>query len=371
MGRTIRTAFSHIAQDIHGNRWFLERIYKCVCCMEKENGKIHMIKQLGKDINEEQFMPFGTYIDNDLLYVTSQNSPDIVIYDMNLNFFSYYQSPQKNDEELYYNPVRIGRHILNIPQKIKYPIWIFDMDKMQFSERKWNSIEDENEIVSFVHQEEEMLYLPVLGKNYIFALNGKSFSAEIINLPENVGVNSLCINGEEMWITQSNSRNVIYKKGNVLRTLCLEKKEDSFSFPFSQIVCTNGKLVMLPRFESKLYLYDTVSGEVNKIPIIDTNSTEKRVSLLYGYYFEEDKIVFLPWGTPDFYEIGYNDLSVNKYELRVECLGLYEITGRVLLEAEEGVQELLEGLKKEKNVTEYRRVTESVGKNIHNKIVYS
>ena len=299
-----------VAEDQEGKYWFFDRLHMVVGYFCEKNCQVHIVNRYNKKKN---FDAYDIYCIDNILYITSQRTAEILVYDMMNNCFQFHESNLR--ETQYASALLKNKDILLIPAALQFPSIIYHIREGSFEEKQW--LKDETCREDFLGRpliDGNRVLLPIYNKNYMIVLDLATLEYQSIFLSQ--GIRLQCVSTEinnAYYFTQSDKREIIRYADGKEEKIPLDE-DILFDNAFSKIFYLKGKLIMLPRYDNYIYVFDTDSKKSIKCRLPEKFwDITGGASKIFDCFVRGDKVICLPWALPYICEI---DLNTYKMDLK-------------------------------------------------------
>lgn len=336
--------FSSLVQLEDKRYWFFDVRGQCICNMDEEYQNVQIVRMLQWDIEGKFFSVDKIFEKEKVLYLTASNSADMLAYDMHKNRFKVYQNPTLFGENIKYIAEQEGDLLFLIPNKLNEKIHLFHMAEKTFKEKSWkkNIAEEDIAFLITTFREKHIIWCQALYKNYMIKLDLKNFLLEKVFLPSDIEVARTCMLGREIWSKEYKSNCIVHwGEEGIYERINLNK---SYKFPmlaFSAMIPIEENLVFLPAEEKKAYVCNSRTREIMMFSFqIEENPV---YPLINGYYQVRKKLILLPWGIEDIYELDMENGRMERKQLGIdkEYYSRYIYPNEIVEQRENGLQEFL------------------------------
>lgn len=293
--------------------YFFDRLYNSIWKSDKEMNSLEFLRSAKQDVAISGFHSFGIFKNKNSFFICSQVGTDILEYQFEKNCFCKYEYEKAahfNNE--IYNNIAYKNKIFLFPVIMNHPILIFDMEKKEYYEI--NSISHKKCNAGFCSQNGNNAYIPELDGQTVYDFDMETLGIQQINFLNRVNLSSVCSVQRVLYAMDKNKK-VLWKKeiDGEESEIILENAKNGEAI--SKMIFYDKYVVLFPRWEKFLYLYDIETKSVLKfeVPLKKDAELCGGGSLCFGHYIYNSKIFFLPWIFPQLYIF---DLVTQKFEKR-------------------------------------------------------
>lgn len=371
--------FMYCDAYVNGNKmWYFDNDLQALCEFNLDTCNLTIIE---KGHVEGNLISNNIFYRNGMLYITFCNSNGILKFDMEKSVFREIMSKEdikltSDCKKSYDFQTIVDNKIWQIPTYMDKPVCCYDLSKKQFYQNNMlnRSIEkyvktNERTIV-YASGYDTQVWSVIWKTHRYLKYDLRSGKIEIFQLKDsNKHLNSICYDGENVWLTQIDSTDLICVNHEEY-VISIEDEDKNKKEQYSKIVNLKDDIIVLPRFGNEIILVCKETRAVRKIEISDeyfpNYRIESQCSKIVGCYEVEEKIYLFPWGISDLllldkkkmliesikiknsseiYRKYINDSIKNRKSMK-ECyhIGLSKYMENILFsERQEGMQSLKNG----------------------------
>lgn len=331
----MKALIANVAEDAEGKLWFFENMYQFVGYFMEDSCQMHVVAECPKELSF--FSALNIYLVQSTLFISSQYSPELLIYDISKNRFRLYQCNTK-DNASQYDTVFWNDKIIFFPVETECSTYIFSIHEKKYKKVNWIEQEDMFEKTGQIYQEKEKVWMPMLNKNIILQFCLENNQYEKIILSEDVHLKALCKKNNDLWLAQYDSMTILKYNCECCEQIVLKKSNTNIKEPFSKIFFVGQKCIVMPRFSEIIFVYDTDNGDITEIALPYKKSESKSViSLLYGFFISRKELFFLPWRRPRIFKLELRNYNLREFKMEVDSSDYIKIAIRnTLFEGDRG-----------------------------------
>ncbi len=301
--------------------WYFDKELPALCEIDFET---HNMRVLANYYGKNNIQPHKVFCVNQVLFVTFLDATRIWKFDMDKEILQEFIddiSFVDDCDKPYVFTVLVDDRIWFIPRYKTASMCYFDLSKELFFvndklQRKIGMYEKKDEIpIVSLSEYGTQLWAVLWNTNQYLKYDFHSGELELFELKNsNIHLNSICYDGESVWLTQTDNTNLICvdAKGNIVSIKIGDKKTEE---QYSRIMNLNDDIIVLPRFGDTIILVCKKTREIREVEIsrkfLSEDKLKKGYSKILGCHETQEKIYLFPWGIADL-------LFVNKEEMKIE-----------------------------------------------------
>lgn len=311
-------------KDDIGRFWIWDRVHNVIGFIENRNFCFHIAAKY----EDDTFDGFNLYLNDHVIYITSQFKTEILAYYMLENKFHIFRTYLMQKASQYHSSRLNENKIVLIAFEIQYPYIIFDMRTGLFEQLYlFQSDRYRGKRLSKLTSTNDEILCSFSGSNEIAFISKKNLSFHskyIDSIKEIGGIFADSIN--DIWIISKNGENLIRCLDDKERKISLGEKRNGDMF--SRLVRFKNKIIALPRCAMDLYVYDILSEKVGVFKLPDKLKVrEGNASLFWNCFEREDKLILLPWGSQNIVELNLNTMQMKICVIKIAVSEFYKHEG--------------------------------------------
>ena len=310
--RRVNLNFSNIIETTD-YYWIFERLSNCICQLSKDFNEIKYICHVDDNYFKNEKFIQDIYLQNDCILLFYQNSRDVIIYNIKSMSFEICECPDKSECRMH-QVVEHNNKFYYIPQDIKDYFWEFDYITLKFKTYEGYTLSEQNSFYSpYFYKDNDTLFFCAKAECVTLDLNSFLFR-EVLFL-ENADFLSVCVNDNCIWLTQRNSFEMVRFFDKTVEKYLLSSDKGIVE-PFSTMGIWDDKVVVLPRHNANLFIFDSKTKETAKIPVYSGSRKEGEPSFAYRWIKNENSLYLLPTN-------GSNIIALDKRTNSIQYIETY------------------------------------------------
>jgi len=282
--------------------WFYDNIYHNICFSDCSFDEVHIEKEI--DIQDIKNLGTGIniYKQNQILYIAFQGEIAVLAYSIVSKEYHIIYSDLKKDEN-FYSVEEANGHFLFIPQKVNGKIFFFDICREIFQQKEWTNgaLIKSGGMVSYVYKMNQKIFLPLYNTNQILEVDLSDYEC-VVHTYEKLLISTMCSCGNRKWIAQTNCAELVCVEQEYINQPCQYSRynidTEGIEEFFSRLFIYDEKVIGIPRYGNYVLLIEQQNGEIVRLYHEALKQQEKSTtSLTYGYYFKNNILYLLPWGS--------------------------------------------------------------------------
>ena len=314
--------------DVYVNKnemWYFDSGLQALCVFDLKSYSVRVVARYykgGRLFSQKIFHVNG------IIYITFYNCSGILTFDMKKGVFQEIVNEEKGlfiaeSENIYGYQMLVDNKLWMIPRCVSHTVCYCDLHTKQLiQDNRLNKyidkyVDSNKQTIVFASEYKSQLWSVLWNTHRYLRYDLHSGEITVFELEnKDVRLNSVCFDGERVWLTQLNSTDLI----------CVDDEEhivriegDSQENQYSNIVNLQDDIIVLSRYGESIILIDKNTRIVRKINMPGKyfigGKIENGSSLIVGCHEMENKIYLFPWRISDL-------LLLDKENLTIECVNI-------------------------------------------------